>query len=456
MLLVAAFMGQFDFFVVNVAAPAIQSSLGASEMQLELVVGGYAFAYASGLIVGGRLGDLYGHRRMYGLGLALFGITSLLCGLAPDAWLLVAARALQGLAAAVMIPQVLAVVNTSMPADRRGWAVGWYGVATGSGAIAGQILGGAFVDIDVAGLGWRAIFLINVPIAAVTLAAALLIVPAGRRPDAPDPDLSAAAGIALGLVLILAPSVLGREQGWPLWLWPVAAAGAGMLWSVWRHENRLAARGGAPIVDATLLAVPSLARGVIASAAFMLYFGSFMFRLTILLQQGEHLDALHAGLVFAPSGVTFALCSLLMRGWVAGHRLQAIRTGTAITAGGLLVAIAGLTISGAPTVGLIVLAVCLTGAGNGLVLPTLIGYALSDIPPARAGVGSGLVTAAQQFAASAGVAILGTAYFAIAGADGHQHAMAYTLPADIALLATVAFIAGRRPSARHAVTPDGR
>ena len=163
MLLVAAFMGQFDFFVVNVAAPAIQSSLGASEMQLELVVGGYAFAYASGLIVGGRLGDLYGHRRMYGLGLALFGITSLLCGLAPDAWLLVAARALQGLAAAVMIPQVLAVVNTSMPADRRGWAVGWYGVATGSGAIAGQILGGAFVDIDVAGLGWRAIFLINAP-----------------------------------------------------------------------------------------------------------------------------------------------------------------------------------------------------------------------------------------------------------------------------------------------------
>jgi MFS family permease len=178
-MLVAAFMGQFDFFVVNVAAPDIGAALDASEAELELVVGGYAFAYASGLIAGGRLGDLYGHRRVYAIGLVAFAVTSALCGLATSAAWLVVARVFQGFAASVMIPQVLAVINTSLPGTRRGWAMGWYGAATGIGSIAGQILGGWFIDADIAGLGWRAIFLINVPIALFTLIA-------GTHPGAAD------------------------------------------------------------------------------------------------------------------------------------------------------------------------------------------------------------------------------------------------------------------------------
>lgn len=448
-LLVAAFMGQFDFFVVNVAAPVIQGALDANEAELELVVGGYAFAYASGLITGGRLGDMYGHRKMYLWGLMLFAATSLLCGVAGSPGFLVFARIMQGFAAAVMIPQVLAAINVALPSERRGWAMAWYGVATGMGSIAGQILGGWFVHADLAGLGWRAIFLINVPIAVLTFIAALLVVPRSQRAGAPSIDARGSAGIAISLALVLLPFVLGRQNGWPAWMWIGPVAGLLLLWIVIRQEDQLGARGGDPVLDTKLITIPSLARGSIASVLFMAFFAGFMFRLTILLQQGEHIEPLHAGLVFAPSGVTFALSSLLMRGWVAVNRQRAIRTGASITILGLVVAALGLTIDGLPTLGLIVAAVCLTGFGNGLVLPTLIGLALSDVPPMKAGVGSGIVTAAQQFAASGGVALLGTLYFSWAAAAGHQQAMAWTFIADIVLLIGVILVAGLSPDSRH-------
>ena len=140
--LIATFIGQFDFFVVNVAAPGIQTSLGAGNTALELVVAGYAFMYAAGLVTGGRLGDLLGRRRVFIAGLTAFAVTSALCGLAPNAGVLIACRVMQGLSAAVMLPQALAFINTVVAPERRGWAMGWFGVASGVGSIAGQGLGG--------------------------------------------------------------------------------------------------------------------------------------------------------------------------------------------------------------------------------------------------------------------------------------------------------------------------
>ena len=442
--LVAAFMGQFDFFVVNVAAPSIQEALGASDAQLEMVVGGYAFAYASALVTGGRLGDLYGQRRVYLCGLTLFGLSSLLCGAAGSAGLLVVARVAQGFAAAVMIPQVLACVNVFLPASRRGWAMAWYGVATGVGAIAGQVLGGWLVHIDLAGLGWRTVFLVNVPVVAATAVAALRVLPGFRREHAPALDVPAQGGLAIGMALILIPFVLGRQNDWPLWMWGGPILGGAVVWAVMRAEDRLEGRGGDPLLERSVLTEPSLVRGTVSSVLFMAYFAAFMFRLTILLQRGEGLDPLHAGLVFAPSGATFALSSLLLRSWVARDRPRAVRAGTATTVCGLAVAIVGLLTPGAPILACVVVAVCLTGLGNGLVLPTLIGVALSDVPTPKAGVASGIVTTAQQFAASAGVALLGTLYYSLAAQHGHRIAMALTLIVDVLLLLAVMAVAGRR------------
>ena len=295
---------------------------------------------------------------------------------------------------------------------------------------------------DLMGLGWRVIFLINVPIAVLTFVATLLIIPGSRRPEAPTIDAPGAVGISVSLAAMLLPFVLGRQNGWPVWMWGGPVVGVILLLIVIRMENRRAARGGDPVLDTRVIVIPSLARGLIASVLFMTFFASFMFRLTILLQQGEHIEPLYAGLVFAPSGVTFALSSLLMRGWVAQNRERAVRTGACVTMIGLLIAVLGLTVEALPTVPLIVAAVCATGFGNGLVLPTLIGLALCDVPLAKSGVASGTMTASQQFAASAGVALLGTLYFACSASTGHEHAMAWTLVVDIVLLIAVILVAG--------------
>ena len=441
-LLVAAFMGQFDFFVVNVAAPAVQEALGASEAGLELIVGGYAFAYASGLIAGGRLGDMYGHRRMYLWGLMLFGgdvsaVRGECIRRISDIRANYAGFCRRGHdSAGAGVHQCCSAGRTTRV------AMAWYGVATGVGSIAGQILGGWFIHADLMGLGWRVIFLINVPIAALTFVATLLIIPGSRRPEAPTIDAPGAVGISVSLAAMLLPFVLGRQNGWPVWMWGGPVIGAILLLIVIRMENRRAARGGDPVLDTKVIVIPSLARGLIASVLFMTFFASFMFRLTILLQQGEHIEPLYAGLVFAPSGVTFALSSLLMRGWVAQNRERAVRTGACVTMIGLLIAVLGLTVEALPTVPLIVAAVCATGFGNGLVLPTLIGLALCDVPLTKSGVASGTMTASQQFAASAGVALLGTLYFACSASAGHEHAMAWTLVVDIVLLIAVILVAG--------------
>ena len=184
--LVAMFMGQFDFFVVNVAAPNIQADLGASGGQLELIVAAYAVTSAAGLITGGRLGDIYGRKTVYATGVVLFAATSVLCALAPTAPVLIAARALQGLAAAVMLPQVLAIINTAIPEPQRPQAMGWFGVASGLGSIAGQGLGGFLIDLSPWDLQWRSIFLINLPIMAVTFFAALRFIPSAASPE-PEP-----------------------------------------------------------------------------------------------------------------------------------------------------------------------------------------------------------------------------------------------------------------------------
>ena len=187
--LLAMFMAGFDIWVVNVAGPSLQRDLHVSDAALQLIVGGYAFMYASGMVTGGRLGDLAGYRRMFLAGVASFAVASLLCGLARSPAELVGARLLQGLAGAVMVPQVLALITATFPAPQRSRALAWFGVTMGLAFVSGQILGGLLLQADVLGLGWRAIFLVNVPVGAATLTAAALVVPRarGRRRPRLDP-----------------------------------------------------------------------------------------------------------------------------------------------------------------------------------------------------------------------------------------------------------------------------
>jgi len=420
-LLTATFIGQFDFFVVNVAAPSLQRDLHASDALLQLVVGGYAFAYAAGLITGGRLGDLFGHRRMYVAGMAAFTVSSLACGLARSPVELVAARLAEGLSAAAMLPQVLALITATIPAPSRPRALGLYGLAAGAGAIAGQVLGGVLVSANLASLGWRLIFLINLPIGVVTaaLAARWLPEPATRRGRV-NLDLPGAFGAACTLALVLLPLTVGAGEGWPPWTWAALGAavpaGAVTLW--WQRALGRPGNGrrGQPVIDLSLFRHWTFRAGLAANACFLAYFGSFMFALTLFLQDGLRLDALQAGLAFAPAGVAFSAAALAGSRVLRRYGPRAVVAGSLITVAALalllVLAHAGDTRANLPW---IILAAAVGSLGNGIVLPALIGTSLVDVAPHQAGAGSGLLATAQQFASSAGVAVIGTVFFAIAG-----------------------------------------
>ncbi|HEU5419426.1 MAG TPA: MFS transporter [Streptosporangiaceae bacterium] len=457
-LLTATFMGQFDFFVVNVAAPGLQRDLHASGSLLQLVVGGYAFAYAAGLITGGRLGDLFGHRRVYTAGMVAFAVSSLACGAAQSPAELVIARLAQGLSAAAMLPQVLALITATMPAAARPRALGFFGLASGAGSVAAQVLGGALISADVAGLSWRVIFLINLPVAAVAVALATRWLPAAaRRGGRPRLDPAGAAGTAAVLALALLPLTLGPGQGWPAWTWVALGTvlPAAALTGWWLQSLRR--RGGQPVLDLSLLADPGFRAGLAANACFLAYFGSFMFILTLYLQDGLGLSALGAGLAFAPACVAFSASAL------AGPRLLRRYGQRAVVAGALITtaALAALAIAAGGRAGLPWIIVLITAGslGNGVVLPALIGAALVTVPPQLAGAGAGALTTAQQFASSAGVAVVGTVFLGIAGrpaasAGRYPHAAAAALGIDLVLTAAVAALTGR--AARHARLGRGR
>lgn len=228
-ILIGTFMVALDFFIVNVAVPSLQDDLHAGRSAIEWIVAGYGLALAAGLITGGRLGDIHGLRRLFMIGLALFTLASAACGLAPSTEILIAARVAQGLAAALMMPQVLAIVGLAYHGADRMRAFAVYGTVLGLGSVCGQLIGGLLIEADPAGLGWRTCFLVNIPLGIVALAMVRRYVPAYRGDGASRLDLPGAALVTLGLVAAILPLIEGRELGWPAWIWIVLGAAVVLL-----------------------------------------------------------------------------------------------------------------------------------------------------------------------------------------------------------------------------------
>ncbi len=204
-LMAGTFVFVLDFFIVNVAIPSTQAKLGASDAQIQLVVATYAIAIASLLILGGRLGDLLGRRRVFTAGLALFTASSALCGAAPGVEPLLVGRAVQGVGAALFAPQVLSIIGVTFAGDERRRAVTTYGLTMGLAAAGGQLIGGALIALDLFGLGWRACYLVNVPIGIAALALAPRALPESRVEAGERLDLLGAALAGATLVAIVLP-----------------------------------------------------------------------------------------------------------------------------------------------------------------------------------------------------------------------------------------------------------
>ncbi|MRW94083.1 MFS transporter [Duganella sp. FT80W] len=418
-LLLAGFVTIFDLFVVNVAIPSMQAGLGADLAQIGFIVAAYELAFGALLITGGRLGDRFGRRRLFVVGMAGFLVASALCGLAPDTVFLIVARVLQGLAAALLFPQVYASIRVNFNGDDSRRAFGWLGMTLGLAAIAGQVLGGWLVHADLFGLGWRSIFLINVPISLIAIATARAI-PETRARQRPTLDWPGVALVSTGLALLLVPLIEGPAQGWPGWsLWMLAVAIV-LLAAFYHQQERRRAAGLLPLVDMRLLAQRRFALGALLVLLVYSTSSSFFLCFALLVQSGLGLDPFVAGSIFAPCSGGFIAASLLAPRMVARWGVRAILGGALIyaIAIGLLIAqvrAAGATLAPAALIPLLIV----VGAGQGSVMTPLLNLVLGVVDEAQAGMASGLISTVQQVGAALGVAVVGMLFGAqLAAVDG--------------------------------------
>jgi EmrB/QacA subfamily drug resistance transporter len=422
-LMSGTFMFVLDFFIVNVALPSIQHGLRAGEGAVEWVVAGYAIATAVLLVTGGRLGDRFGRRRVFTVGLVVFIATSAACALAPDPGVLVAARVVQGVGAALMAPNILSILGVVYTGPDRVRAISVYGMVMGLAATSGQLIGGVLIRTDVAGLGWRVIFWINVPIGVAALLAAPRLIPESRDQNGSRLDLTGVALITACLVAVVLPLVEGRQAGWPAWSWAMLGAALPLAVAFGVHQRRKADRGGMPLLNPRIFASWPLRAGLLTQTVFWCQQAAGYLVLGLYLQQGRGLSPLVAGGVF----------TFLAAGYLAtSFRAPALtmRFGRPVIAVGALVAALGdaalyLATAHAGTSGSIAWlfpGLLLLGAGQGLCITPLTTTVLSHADPATAGSVAGALSTAQQVGNSVGVAVTGVLFF---GALSHGYGLAF-------------------------------
>jgi MFS family permease len=387
-LMIGTFMFVLDFFIVNVALPAIQQGLRAGEGAIEWIVAGYAISTAVLLVTGGRLGDQFGRRRVFAIGMTVFVLTSAACALAPDPAVLVTARILQGVGAALMAPNILSILGVVYSGPVRVRAISVYGMVMGLAAVSGQLIGGILIRADLAGMGWRAIFWINVPLGVAALLACRRLVPESRADQGSRFDLAGVALITACLVAIVLPLVDGRQEGWPAWSWIALGSAVPLAIVFVAHQRRKADRGGVPLLNPRVFASWPLRAGLITQTVFWCQQAASYLVLGLYLQQGRGLSPLAAGAVFA-----------------------------AAANGALYLATAH-----GGTVAWLFPGLVLLGAGQGLCITPLTTTVLGHSDPATAGSVSGALSTAQQVGNSVGVAVTGVLFF---GTLSHGYGLAF-------------------------------
>ena len=335
LILTGQFMAVLDASIVNVAIPTIRRDLHATGAELQLIVASYVIAYAVLLITGARLGQRFGFRRAFIAGLAIFTGASLACGLAPDSQTLIVVRAIQGAGAALMVPQVFSLIQRNFAGPTRAQALSLWAATLALGGLVGQVLGGILVTADLFGTGWRPVFLVNVPIGLLLLAASIRLLPVDVPAPARPLDLGGLISLAAAVLLLVVPLVLGNEEGWPAWAFASLALSAVAIVVFALIERHVERSGGAPLIAARVVRAPGMPAALVAIVLALASYGGFLFTFTQHLQLGLRDSPLQAGLTFVPMAVGFALASLNWRRLpVAWHQLV-IPAGCVIAVGRL-------------------------------------------------------------------------------------------------------------------------
>jgi MFS family permease len=430
-------MASMDGSIVNVAMPSIRTQLPAGGAQLQLIAAGYLLAFAALVITGARLGDRYGHARMFRLGMATFTVASLACGLAPDAAVLITSRLVQGAAGALMVAQVISLIQARFDGAARAKAFGLYSLVLALGVAAGQILGGVIVTADLIGLGWRPVLLVNVPLGAALLVAAARLLPPDPAPALARFDLGGVMLLAGSVGAIVGPLTIGRERGWPVWSLVTLLAGTGGLAVFVGYEYRVLAASGQPLLDLRALRPPGVTVGLAACFLVMGCYAAFIFTLTLYLQNGLGFSPLRAGLTFVPFAAGFATTSLSwtrvparVQRWLPVLGPLAFAAGITLT-----VSVAAGRWPALPAIGLLAVA----GAGHAASFSPLLAR-IGALVGARFGSAlSGLANTGTLLASAVSVAGLGGLYLSATAhhpAASHLGLIRVVVAIDAVLLVT--------------------
>jgi MFS family permease len=444
----AQFMFGVDAFIVNVAIPTIAVELHASSAQIEAVIAIYLIAYATLVVTGGRLGDIHGIKNVFLAGVLGFTLTSLWCGLARSGPELIAARLAQGATAALMVPQVLATLHLLFSDESRSRAFAVYGIVLGLAGAAGFLLGGVLVTSDLAGLGWRAVFFVNVPCGLIIAAAAAWIMPSVPRRPGTRLDVPGAIVLFAGLLCLIGPLLFGRDLHWTPWVWPVMAAGLLIIVVFLRLERTVANRDGMPLIDLALLSDTAFVRGLFAAFFFFFANLSFYLVMTMFMQNALHIPPLQAGLVFVPLALTFVIASRHSAARARHRGTQVLIEGCMVQIGALAMLALMMILVEAP--GALWLATVLTifGYGQGLVMAPMSSAVLSTVKPASAGAGAGMYGTTTQIGNASGVAAIGAVFFAIDATQSVRLALFAALALfALSILIAVAFLTWMRRAA---------
>jgi EmrB/QacA subfamily drug resistance transporter len=410
-ILVGPFLGVIDFFIANIGIPTIRTSLGASFSEIELVIAGYGLTYAVCLITGGRLGDIFGRKVTFILGMAGFTATSALCGLAPTAAWLIFWRLVQGSAAAVMFPQALSFIQVNFTGPSKRLAFSLYGAMIGFGSIVGQLLGGFLIQANLFDLGWRPIFLINLPIGIITIASASILLRESRAKTAPKLDLGGVAILTIGLALFSYPFMEGQQRGWPLWAWASLFASFPVLWAFYLFERMQSEKNRSPLIEPRLFRDRGFVVGLIVTCIYFGGHSSMILVLSLYLQYSLGLNPMYAGFALVPFSFAFLLGSTVS-GKINGYLGRgSLHLGVAILAVGIIaLALEAGRVPGHLTLSF-VLTCFLYGIGRGIVTSPLYNTVLSGIPQKDVGAASGVTSTMPQLANSVGIALIGAVVF---------------------------------------------
>ncbi|WP_426440365.1 MFS transporter [Bradyrhizobium genosp. P] len=447
-LLTAVFVSVLDNFIVIVAIPSIRSDLGATFSQVEFVVAGYTLTFALGLITSGRMGDRFGRRRMFLIGFAAFTVASGLCGLAPTAFSLIVSRLLQGIAGAVLTPQVLALIKVTFVSPRdRATAFAWMGVAIGMGGILGQVLGGIVVSADILGLHWRPVFLLNLPVGICALLVGPVVLDESRAAGGQRLDLVGAALSSLGLGMLLFPLIEGREAGWPAWSLIMLVSSFAVFALFMAQQHRKTIDGTSPLLDTSLFRDRAFPVGLLLMLLFFGTISPYILTFSYLTQIGLGLSPVKSALYFSPMAITFVITNLMVGRFAGTDARRTLFAGAVLAAGGTAlgyVACALIPVS-TFTPAYIIPGLAVLGVGQGLFMTPVVNAVLTEISEAHTGAASGVLNTMQRVGNALGIAILEIPFFSVldhAQHSGVSPAEAYTSAfASVAAWLTVALVA---------------